>query len=245
MKKRILFILYGLILLSFPFSVPCYYETELTGAILYHEGGDCGCSCTYSWLTFLYSINEATGFYTYSYIETYLGTHATDEKIALFLDTYAKNDKHTVIVFYEENPAWEEIALSIINTERPHIEVITYTYPDPDVRHAILAVAVQTEKDPENLSEDYDLKKVRWYDSRTVGGFNYTEFYTLDDFYDNDYWFLSRTGEYRAVICWSNGSGIDEEKPHNMVLWVKNFNFPSQTTDISYSLQKNSNVDLT
>jgi len=112
MRKTLILTICGLIL-SFPFSVlfSWEYETELTGAILYHEGDNCGCACTYSWLTLLYSINEVEGFYTYDYLEDVLGDDVTDEKIALCLTTYAKNDKHTVIEGEVQQTSWEEIAL--------------------------------------------------------------------------------------------------------------------------------------
>lgn len=243
-KKSILIL--WCIILSVPLSVLCYYETDLPASIPYHEGGDCGCACTYSWLNFLYYIDETFTDYTYDYIETYLGPESTDEEIAFSLDQCAKNDKHTVIVWDsdDEYHAWEEIALSIINTKRPHMQIIAYVYEYPYVGHAVLAVAVRTGKDPQYWSDDYDLEKVKWYDSRTVGGFNNNEFYDLGDFYANDYWFVYKNLEHRAVICWSTGSEIAEEKSHNIDLWVKNFIFPSQTADISYSLPEKRKIDL-
>ena len=130
MRKVLILAICGLIL-SFPFSAlySWMYEKTLIGEFYLHEGGNCGCSSCYTWINFLYSIDQAHSFYTYDFILNLLGEDVTDEEMAAFLTTYVQNDKHTVLSAIYKNPTdeeidvvWQEIALSIINTKRPHIQ---------------------------------------------------------------------------------------------------------------------------
>jgi len=241
MRKRFILVLCSLIL-SIPFSVFCLYETELPEDIEYHEGGNCACACAYSWLTYLYNIGE-TFQITYSNVESALGSNPTDEDVAEYLNSCTFNDQHTVLEAETENFMWEQIGCNIINRERPHMETITDVIDFPDIEgHAILAVAVQTEKDPDVSSDDYDVIKVKWFDS--MRRFDPAQFYGIGDFSGYNYSFKSPNNKYRAVLCYNAGSGVDEEKPDKYDLFVKSLNAPSQATEICYTLPKKSKVDL-
>jgi len=203
MRKRILVGFISFISV-FPLTVFCsgggsrsdYYAG--LSEIPYHEGGDCGCSCTYSWINYLYNAGRAWINFDYEGVVNEIGEGVTDEDIWYFLFVYS-DDNHSIVQTDISDKMWQEIGKSIIVFESPHMEGVNLTWSssyDP----VILAKAVHTGNDPSQPQTSYDVKDVQWYDN--IGNFEPDKFYKLSDFgITKDYYFYSSTEKYRALAC--------------------------------------------